>query len=184
MTDKPTRKISVGQETWERDFLGGLYILGLSSPDTFVAARDSVIMADRILYPTDPSDLDAPGQHESLIWQVFASHELGTHAASPDGGRQKISTAVPQFALSQGHVGAPQGVKLEPASTKSVRVSWQPVAGAFAYEVFKRKIGSNGQRQFAGAPGREYLDGDVNTTGWSHVTYRDKRDRTLTRTRA
>jgi hypothetical protein len=168
---QPTRKISAGQEAWERDFLGGLYILGLSSPDTFVAARDSVIMADRILYPTDPSDLEAPGQHEALIWQVYASHELGTHAAAPDGGRQTISTAVPQFALEQAHVGAPQGVVLEPASAKSVRVSWQPVGGAFAYEVFKRRIGSNGERQFAGVAGREYRDGDVRATGWSHVTY-------------
>ncbi|MDT5122632.1 MAG: hypothetical protein QOC96_2114 [Acidobacteriota bacterium] len=166
-----TRQISLGQETWERDFLGAIYILGLSAPDTFVSARDAMIMADRTLYPTDPSDLDAPGQHEALIWQVFASHEIGANAQPPFAGRQTISTAVPVFALDQQHLSAPQGVTLAPASAKSVRVSWQPVSGAFAYEVFKRKIGSVGQRQFKGVPGREYFEGDNQKTGWSHVTY-------------
>lgn len=168
---QPSRKISLGQETWERDFLGSLYILGLSSPDTFVSARDAMIQADRILYPTDASDLDAPGQHEALIWQVFASHELGANAQAPSAGRQTISTAVPQFALDQAHTSAPQGVTVAPASSKSVRVSWQPVSGAVAYEVFKRKVGTAGQRQFKGATGREYYDGDTQTTGWSHVAY-------------
>ena len=168
---KATRQISLGQETWERDFLGSLYILGLTAPDTFVRARDAFIMADRILYPTDPTDLDAPGQHEALIWQVFASHEIGLNAQAPLGGRQTISTAVPQFALDQAKLGAPQGVTVEPASTSSVRVSWQPVSGALGYEVFKRRVGSAGQRQFAGAPGRPYFDGDNTKTGWSHVAY-------------
>ncbi len=168
---KPTRKISLGQEIWERDFLGSLYLLGLTAPDTFVKGRDAMIMADRILYPTDATDLDAPGQHEALISQVFASHELGINANSPIGGRQTISTAASPFALSQAHVAAPQGVVLEPASLRSVRVSWQPASGAFAYEVFKRRKGTNGQRQFAGVPDRKYFDGDNSTTGWSHVTY-------------
>jgi hypothetical protein len=168
---QPTRSISRGQESWERIFLGSLYLLGLTAPDTFVKARDSFIMADRILYPTDASDLDAPGQHEALIWQVFASHEIGVNAAAPIGGRQTISTAVPEFALAQNHVAAPQGVILEPASTTSVRVSWQPSEGAVAYEVFKRKSGTAGQRQFKGVTGREYFDGDNATTGWSHVSY-------------
>lgn len=168
---KPERKISLGQETWERDFLGSLYILGLTAPDTFVKARDAMIMADRILYPTDATDLDAPGQHEALIWQVFASHEIGLNAQATLGGRQTISTAVPQFALSQAHASAPQNVTLSPASARSVRVSWQPVSGAFAYEVFKRRIGSDGQRQFKGVQGREYFEGDNSKTGWSHVSY-------------
>ena len=43
--------------------------------------------------------------------------------------------------------------------------------GAFAYEVFKRKLGTAGQRQFAGAPLHTYFDGDSSTNGWSHVTY-------------
>lgn len=166
---QPTRVISTGQEMWERDFLGSLYILGLTAPDTFVKARDAMIMADRILYSSDPTDLDAPGQHEAMIWQVFASHEIGTNAAAPLGGRQTISTAVPQFALDQPHLGAPQGVTLAPGpQLKSVNVSWQPVSGAFAYEVFKRRIGTAGQRQFKGG---HYFDGDNQTTGWSHVAY-------------
>jgi hypothetical protein len=167
----PTRQISQGQETWERLHLGSLYILGLTSPDTFVKIRDAVIEADRILYPTDASDLDAPGQHEALIWQVFASHELGVNADSVVGGRQTISTKVTQFAADQDHLTAPQGVTVAPASSKSLNVSWQPVSGAFAYEVFKRKIGTAGQRQFAGAPDHPYIDGDTGITGWSHVTY-------------
>ena len=130
-----------------------------------------MIEADRVLYSTDPSDLDAPGQHEALIWQLFASHEMGINADSVIGGRQTISTRVPQFAAEQVHTNAPQGVTVEPASSKTLRVSWQPAAGAFAYEVFKRKAGTEGQRQFAGAPLHTYFDGDASTTGWSHVTY-------------
>jgi hypothetical protein len=170
-TGPTARKISQGQETWERLHLGSIYLLGLTAPDTFVKFRDAVIEADRILYSTDPSNLDAPGQHEGLIWQVFASHEMGINSDSLVGGRQTISTRVTQFAADQGHVGAPQGVVVEPASAKSLRVSWQPVNGAFAYEVFKRKVGTAGQRQFAGAPLHGYLDGDPSTNGWSHVAY-------------
>ncbi len=168
---QPTRQISVGQETWERLHLASIYLLGLTSPDTFIKFRDAVIEADRILYSSDPTNLDAPGQHEALIWQVFASHEMGINADSLNGDRQTISTRVPQFAADQGHLGAPQGVSVEPASSKSLRVSWQPVAGAFAYEVFKRKVGTAGQRQFAGAPLHPYFDGDSSTSGWSHLTY-------------
>lgn len=169
---KPTRVVSQGQEMWERDFLGSLYILGLTAPDTFVKARDAMIMADRILYSSDPTDLEAPGQHEALIWQVYASHELGLNAQAPVGGRQTISTAVPQLALDQTHLSAPQGITVAPgASLKSINVAWQPVSGAFAYEVFKRRVGTAGQRQFKGAAGREYFDGDNQTTGWSHVAY-------------
>jgi hypothetical protein len=167
----PTRPITQGQETWERLHLGSIYLLGLTSPDTFVKFRDAVIEADRILYSTDPTNLDAPGQHEALIWQVFASHEMGINADAVIGGRQTISTRVPQFAIDQDHTGAPQGVTVEPASAKSLRVSWQPTQGAFAYEVFKRKAGTAGQRQFAGAPWHVYFDGDSSTNGWSHVTY-------------
>jgi Zn-dependent metalloprotease len=170
-TGPTARKISQGQETWERLHLGSIYLLGLTAPDTFVKFRDSVIEADRILYSTDPSNLDAPGQHEALIWQVFASHEMGINSDAIFGGRQTISTRVPQFAADQDHLGAPQGITVEPASAKSLRVAWQPVPGAFAYEVFKRKAGAAGQRQFAGAPLHAYLDGDASTNGWSHVTY-------------
>lgn len=168
---KPTRTITRGQESWERIFLGSLYLLGLTAPDTFIKARDSVIMADRILYPTDPSDLDAPGQHEALIWQVFAAREMGVNAASTQGGVVTISTAVPEFALQQNRTGAPQGVTLTPVSTNAVRVSWQPVSGAYAYQVFKRQAGKANQRHYKGIPGRPYFDGDKSTTGWYHVGY-------------
>ena len=168
---QPTRQISQGQETWERLHLASIYLLGLSAPDTFIKFRDAVIEADRILYSTDPTNLDAPGQHEALIWQVFASHEMGVNADAVVGGRQTISTQVPQFAADQSHLGAPQGVSVEPASSKTLRVSWQPVDGAFAYEVFKRKVGTAGRRQFAGAPLHVYFDGDSSTTGWSHAAY-------------
>jgi hypothetical protein len=168
---QPTKQISRGQDSWERIFLGSLYLLGLTAPDTFLKARDSLLMADRILYPTDASDLDAPGQHEALIWQVWASHEMGVNAQSPVGGSVTISTAVPSIALGQAHTAAPQGVALAPASTKSLRVSWRAVSGAYAYEIFKRRKGTAGHRQYAGAAGRPYFDGDQKTTGWSHVAF-------------
>jgi hypothetical protein len=168
---QPTKSISKGQESWERIFLGSLYLLGLTAPDTFVKARDAMIMSDRILYPTDPSDLDAAGQHEALIWQVFASREIGLNAMSPQGGVVTISTAVPQVALEQTSAGVPQGVKIEPGSTSSVKVSWQPVGGTYAYEVFKRRKGTAGQRQYRGVEGRPYFDGDRNVTGWTHVAF-------------
>lgn len=168
---QPTKTITRGQESWERIFLGSLYLLGMTAPDTFVKARDAMIQADRILYPTDPSDLDAPGQHEPLIWQVFAAREIGVNAKSPQGGVVTISTAVPQAVLDVPRTGAPQGVTISPASTSSVRVSWQPVSGAYAYQVFKRKKGGAGQRQYRGIPGRPFFDGDQATTGWSHVGY-------------
>lgn len=164
-----TRQISRGQNSWERIFLGSLYLLGMTAPDTFVKSRDALIMADRILYPSNPSDLDAPGQHEALIWQVFAAREMGVNAQSPIGGAVTISTAVPEVALNQNRTGAPQGVYIEPASAKSVKVSWQPVSGAYAYQVFKRRIGTAGQRQKLS--NRPHFDGDRATTGWTHVAY-------------
>src|SRR2546423_3099832 len=96
---------------------------------------------------------------------------MGINSDALVGGRQTISTRVPQFAAAQKHLGAPQSVSVEPASPKSLRVSWQPVSGALAYEVSKRKVGTGGQRQFAGAPLHTYFDGDPSTNGWSHVAY-------------
>lgn len=166
-----TRDISRGQETWERIFLGSLYLLGLTSPDTFLKARDAMIQADRVLYSTDPSDLDAPGQHENLIWQVFAAREMGVNAKSPQGGVVTISTGVPQTVMRARALDAPQGVAISAATANSVKVTWQPVSGAYAYQIFKRKRGTAGQRQYRGIPGRPYFDGDQSTTGWTHVGY-------------
>jgi hypothetical protein len=168
---QPTKTISKGQETWERIFLGSLYLLGLTAPDTFVKSRDALIMSDRILYPTDASDLDAPGQHEALIWQVYAAREIGLNAISPQGGVVTISTAVPPVASEQAQPDVPQGVKIEPASTKTVKVSWQPVSGAYAYQIFKRRLGTAGERQYKGIPGRPFFDGDRRISGWTHVGY-------------
>lgn len=168
---QPTKSISRGQESYERLLLGQAYILGLSNPDTMVNARDAIIQADRILYSTDPSDLDAPGQHEALIWQVFAAREIGANAQGLQGGVVTISTAVPESVVNVPHVGAPQGVTIAPASANSVRVTWQPVSGAYAYEVFKRRKGTAGQRQYKGIPGRPFFDGDQSITGWTHVGY-------------
>jgi Fungalysin metallopeptidase (M36) len=171
LNGNPTRQISQGQDTFERLHLGSLYLLGLTSPDTFIKTRDAVIEADRVLYSTDPTNLDAPGKHEALIWQVFASHEMGVNADSVVGGRQTISTKVTRFAGQQAQPEAPQSVTVEPASSNSLRISWQAVSGAVAYEVFKRKLGTEGQRQFAGAPWHTYFDGDTSITGWSHIGY-------------
>lgn len=166
-----TRQISRGQESYERILLGQAYLLGGFNPDTYVNARDSLLMADRILYSTDPSDLEAPGQHEALIWQVYAAREVGVNAASLQGGVVTISTAVPPSVVAVPHTGAPQGVTLSPVGPSAVRVSWQPVNGAYAYQVFKRKRGTAGQRQYRGIPGRPYFDGDNAITGWTHVAY-------------
>jgi len=171
LNGNPTRQITQGQDTFERLHLGSLYLLGLSSPDTFIKARDAVIEADRVLYSTDPSNLDAPGQHEALIWQVFASHEMGVNADGVVGGRQTISTKVTQFTGEQLQPDTPQDVIVEPASSQSLRVSWLAVPGAIGYEVFKRKIGTEGQRQFEGSSWHKYFDGDTGITGWSHVGY-------------
>jgi hypothetical protein len=168
---QPTKGISRGQESFERLLLGQAYLLGLSNPDTMVNARDAILQADRILYSTDPSDIDAPGQHEALIWQVFAAREIGENANGLQGGVVTISTAVPQSVVDVPHTGAPQGVTIAPATASSVRVSWQPVSGAYAYQVFKRKKGTAGQRQYRGIPGRPFFDGDQAITGWTHVGY-------------
>lgn len=168
---QPTTGISRGQESYERLLLGQAYLLGLSNPDTMINARDAIIQADRILYSTDPSDLDAPGQHEALIWQVFAAREMGAHANGLQGGVVTISTAVPQPVLDVPHLGAPQNVVISPATTSSVRVKWDPVGGAYAYQIFKRKLGTAGQRQYRGIPGRPFFDGDQKITGWTHVAY-------------
>ena len=168
---QPTKDISRGQESYERLLLGQAYILGLSNPDTMVDSRDAIIQADRILYPTDPSDLEAPGQHEALIWQVYAAREIGQNAQGLQGGLVTISTAVPSSVSAVPHASAPQGVVLAPGSTSSVKVSWQPVSGAYAYEVFKRRKGTAGQRQYKGIPGRPFFDGDQAITGWTHVGY-------------
>jgi hypothetical protein len=181
----PTKPVSQGVEIFERIFLGSMYILGTTAPDTFVKARDAMIVADQMLYSTNPADDDAPGQNRALIEQVFAAHEMGVNARETIANYATISTGVSEFAASQPAPSAPQNVTTAPASATSLRVSWEPVAGAVAYEVLKRRPEMAGRRelnqdQFASeygrprdyfAPIREYDDGDTSTTGFTHVAY-------------
>jgi hypothetical protein len=182
-----TKIVTNGTEIFERDFLGSMYILGTMAPDTFVKSRDALIIADQMLYSTNPADPDAPGQNRALIEQIFAAHELGINARETIANYATISTGVSEFAASQPAPQAPQNVTIAPASSKSLRVAWQPVEGAVAYEVLKRRIGMENKRelnqdQFASeygrsrdfyAPIREYDDGDQTTTGFTHVAYVD-----------
>ena len=172
ITGNPTKAISRGQENWERILLGAIYVLSTYNPDTMVRGRDAMIIADQSLYPSDPSDPDAPGQHRALIEQVFAARELGVNAVAPNAeGRQAISTRVSAIASSVNKLDAPAGVNVSPASSASNQVSWQPVAGAFAYEVLRREIGKENVRQTKPVTGREYMDGDGGTDGFMHIAY-------------
>jgi hypothetical protein len=182
-----TKVVTNGTEIFERDFLGAMYILGTMAPDTFVKSRDALLIADQMLYSTNPADADAPGQNRALIEQIFAAHELGVNARETVANYATISTGVSEFAASQPAPDAPQNVTIAPASSKSLRVAWQPVQNAVAYEVLKRRIGMENKRelnqdQFASeygksrdafAPIREYDDGDMTTTGFTHVAYVD-----------
>jgi Fungalysin metallopeptidase (M36)/Fungalysin/Thermolysin Propeptide Motif len=173
VTGEATDVISLGKETWERIFLGSEYVLGTMAPDTMVRARDAMIIADSVLYPADPVDPESPGRHRALIEQVFAARELGIHAEPPLGGRQLISTSVSAFTAGVEKPPAPQGVVATPVSPTAVEVAWQPVDGAFAYQVLKRRAGSTAKRLFTGVPDREYFDGDQpdQLSGFTHVEY-------------
>lgn len=149
------KEIKQGTEIFERDFLGSMYILGTTSPDTMVKARDAMIVADQMLYPTDSVEPTAPGRHRAMIEQIFAAHEMGIGAREVDGGKATISTKVSEFAGSQAAPAVPTNVRLEPARARSLKVSWNGIDGAVSYEVLKRKIGfenrrqPNGKREFA-----------------------------------
>ncbi|HET6631001.1 MAG TPA: M36 family metallopeptidase [Woeseiaceae bacterium] len=178
ITGEATNPIPLGKEIFERLFLGSMYVLGTMAPDTFVRARDALIIADDVLYPVDAVDPASPGLHRALIERVFASREIGINAAAPSGGRQTISTAVSAFTAAVPGPAAPQRVVAEPTAPGEITVSWQPVEGAFAYQVLKRRAGSVGQRLFEPgeerpglAPGRDYLDGDTAFSGFTPVEY-------------
>lgn len=171
ITGAASVSIPLGKENWERIFLGAIYVLGTFNPDTFVRARDAMIIADAALYPSDPTDPDSPGIHRAAIEQVYAARELGLNAEAPVGGRQVISTRVSNFTASQGKPSRPAGVTVALTSPTSVQVSWQPVAGAFAYEVLKREMGRANQRVNKPVFGHEYIDGDGTTDGYLHVAY-------------
>ncbi|HXG86259.1 MAG TPA: M36 family metallopeptidase [Pyrinomonadaceae bacterium] len=161
--------ITQGTEIFERDFLGSMYILGTTAPDTMVKARDAMLVADQMLYPTDSVDPTAPGRNHAMIEQIFAAHELGIGAREVDGGKATISTKVSDFAGSQAAPAVPSNVTLAAASPRSLKVSWSGVDGAVSYEVLKRKIGFENRRQPNGK--RAFADGDDSTTGFRHVAF-------------
>ncbi|HEV8590865.1 MAG TPA: M36 family metallopeptidase [Pyrinomonadaceae bacterium] len=163
--------ITKGTNIFERDFLGSMYVLGTTSPDTMVKARDALIVADQMLYSSDPTDADAPGKHRAMIEQIFAAKELGINAREVSGGKATISTQVSHFAGEQAAPAVPQNVQVSPASTKSLNVTWSAVSGATAYEVLKRRNDLAGQRQPNGE--RAFDDGDASTTGYRHVVFVD-----------
>ncbi|HEY7547734.1 MAG TPA: M36 family metallopeptidase, partial [Blastocatellia bacterium] len=86
--------ITQGTEIFERLFLGSMYVLGTTAPDTMVKARDALIIADRMLYSSNTTDPLAPGKHRALIEQIFAGHELGVNAREVIGETATISTQV------------------------------------------------------------------------------------------
>lgn len=165
----PQKAITRGTNIFERDFLGSMYILGTTSPDSMVKARDAFIVADQMLYPSDSTDPDAPGKHRAMIEQIFAAKELGINARAVTGGLATISTQVSHFAAGQAAPAVPQNVKVTPSSAKSVTVTWDTVPGAVAYEVLKRKTAFAGAREPNGK--REYADGDASTTGYRHAFF-------------
>ncbi|HEY7543302.1 MAG TPA: hypothetical protein VID27_00380, partial [Blastocatellia bacterium] len=161
--------ITQGTEIFERLFLGSMYVLGTTAPDTMVKARDALIIADRMLYSSNTADPLAPGKHRALIEQIFAAHELGVNAREVIGETATISTQVTPFAGSQSAPSVPKSVKVIPATTTSLRVNWQGVKGAISYEVLKRKIGFENRREPNGK--RVFNDGDQSTTGFRHVAF-------------
>ena len=163
------KAIKQGTEIFERDFLGSMYVLGTTAPDTMVKARDAMLVADQLLYPSDATDATSPGKHRALIEQIFAAKELGVNAREVAGGTATISTQVTPFAGSQTAPAVPQLVWVEPVSARSLNVSWQGVQGAVAYEVLKRKVGLENQREPNGK--RVFNDGDASTTGFRHVAF-------------
>jgi hypothetical protein len=170
-TGAPTKSITRGTNIFERDFLGSMYVLGTMAPDTLVKSRDAMIIADQLLYSTNPTDPSAPGMHRALIEQAFAAKELGVNAVEMIGGKATISTQVTPFAGNQAAPSVPQNVQAAPASVRSIRVTWNGVNGALAYEVLKRKTALAGQREPNGL--RAFNDGDATTTGYRHVAYVD-----------
>jgi hypothetical protein len=170
VTGEATQVASLGKETWERIFLGSMYVLGVSAPDTFVKARDAVLIADAMLYPANSVDASSLGKHHALIERVYAARELGKNAQAPLGGVQMISTAVSDFTAGQDAPQAPQNILADIVNQDSLEVSWEAVDGVIGYQVLKRKGGSPA-RLFAGVPGREYVDGDLSSNGYTHVEF-------------
>jgi Zn-dependent metalloprotease len=168
-TGAPTKVITKGTNIFERDFLGSMYVLGTMAPDSMVKSRDAMIIADQMLYPVNSTDENSKGMHRALIEQAFAAKELGVNAVEMIGGKATISTQVTPFAGGQQAPAVPTNVQAAPATTRSIRVTWDAVNGALAYEVLKRKTALAGQREQNGL--RAFNDGDATTTGYRHVAF-------------
>ncbi|HEX6126425.1 MAG TPA: M36 family metallopeptidase [Pyrinomonadaceae bacterium] len=168
-TGLPNKAITKGTNIFERIFLGSMYVLGTTSPDTMVKARDALIIADMMLYSSNPTNETAPGMHRALIEQLFASKELGVNAREYSASKVTISTQVTPFAGNQPAPEPPSNIQAVPSSPRSLRVSWNSVPNALAYQVLKRKTALAGQREPNGR--REFIDGDSATTGYRHVAY-------------
>lgn len=170
ITGEPTDPASLGKEIWERVFLGSMYVLGVSAPDTFVKTRDATLIADALLYPENPVDINSKGQHHALIERVFAAREIGINAEAPLGGVQVISSAMSAFTANQPAPATPQNVVADIVDQDTINVSWDKVDNALGYQILKRK-GNNPARLFAGVEGREYIDGDASFSGYTHVEF-------------
>jgi len=168
-TGLPVKAITKGTNIFERIFLGSMYVLGTTSPDTFVKSRDALIIADKLIYSSNPTDETAPGMHRALIEQLFASKELGVNAVEVSAGKATISTQVTPFAGGQTAPAVPTNVQVAPATPRSLRVTWEAVPGAMSYQVLKRKVALAGRREPNGR--RVFIDGDSSTTGFRHVGY-------------
>jgi len=144
-TGEPTRSITKGTNIFERDFLGAMYVLGTTAPDTFIKARDAMIVADQMLYPSDSTDASSPGKHRAMIEQIFAAHEMGINAQEVTTAAT-ISTQVSTFAGSQLAPSVPQNVSVSSSGPRNLSISWSAVPGALGYEVLKRKIGYENRR--------------------------------------
>jgi len=170
VTGEATQVTSLGKETWERIFLGSMYVLGVSTPDTFVKARDAALIADAMLYPANSVDAHSLGKHHALIERVFAAQELGKNAQAPLGGVQMISTAVSDFTAGQEAPATPQNIAADIVGQDRINVTWDSVDNVVGYQVLKRK-GASPARLFAGVPSREYIDGDLNSNGYTYVEF-------------
>ncbi|MCK7593384.1 M36 family metallopeptidase [Pseudomarimonas salicorniae] len=170
VSGQPTQLAPRGKDVWERLFLGAMYVLGTSSPDTMVRSRDAMLVADSLLYPSDPTNPGSRGRHAALIERAFAARELGLHSAAPLGGRQTVSTAVSEFTAQRSAPAVPQKITARVVDAETVAVEWQPVEGVLGYQVLKRRSGDP-RRLFEGVPGREYYEGDARTNGYTHVEY-------------
>ena len=163
------KKITKGTHIFERQFLGSMYILGTTSPDTLVKSRDAMLIADQMLYPMDSTNPKSPGKHRAMIEQIFAAHELGVNALEVTGGRATISTQVTPYAGNQAALAVPRNVKVAPVTPRTNEVTWNAVNGAVAYEILKRKKDFANTREPNGR--RVFSDGDASTTGYQHVDY-------------